>query len=78
MASDVFYCSEISYITIPETVEYVEYNAFRSCNDLKRVFVCNKQTEFEYGAFRSCPNVLLICPQGSYADYFASNTVSHI
>ena len=61
IADKAFYCSIVSYITLPDTIEYIGEQAFRSCSALLKIYNLEDTqiTRVNAGTFESCPNLAI-------------------
>ena len=76
------YCSNLTYITVPETVTKISEYAFRYCSNLKSVTIPKAVTSIGANAFESCSSLTSITiPEtvtsiGTYAFRYCSNLTS--
>ena len=66
--------SRVVSVTLPDTVEEIDWFAFSECVSLKTVTVGSALSEIGYGAFDGCSSALtLVCKKGSYTEQYAKS-----
>ena len=64
--NQAFYeCSELSSITIPESVSSIGYDAFSGCSGLSSISIPNSVTSIGNGAFSNCSNLKSVTIPGT-------------
>lgn len=54
---DVFAYSDITSVTIPEGVKYINYGAFKQCTTLKNIMLPNSLVRINASAFKECTSL---------------------
>lgn len=54
---DVFAYSDITSVTIPEGVKYINYGAFQQCTSLKNIMLPNSLVRINASAFKECTSL---------------------
>ena len=62
------YCSNLKYVTIPETVTYISYLAFSECNGLESIVIPNSVTMIDDDAFWKCAGLINVTIPDSVND----------
>jgi len=66
--------SNVTKVTIPNTVREIGWFAFAGCASLEEIVIPSSVTSIEYGAFDYCPKAMKIyCSAGSYAEAYAQS-----
>ena len=52
-----FYGSEICGVKIPQSVEFIDVQAFLCCNNLKKIVIPKSVQAMEYAIFEDCDNL---------------------
>lgn len=52
---------KLEYVCVPDSVLYVDENAFRGCLALREVYLGRNIGSLESGAFANCPSLALVC-----------------
>ena len=72
-------CTNLTDITIPDSVTFIEELAFYGCSSLNTITIPDTVTEIGAGAFRECTALeTIVLPEGltEYADYLFWNCTS--
>ena len=59
-------CSQITTITLPDTITSIGASAFMGCTSLKSIDLPESVTEIAQGAFDECPNIMVTYKDRSY------------
>ena len=70
-----YYCTYLTSITIPNSVMYIENQAFEGCTRLKSITIPDSVTEIEYSAFSACTSLTEIKVATKNANYVSVNGV---
>ncbi|MBQ8860847.1 MAG: leucine-rich repeat protein [Ruminococcus sp.] len=74
VSSYVFHsCSELTEVTLPDTVTTIEENAFAYCDNLKKIVIPATVTYIDGEAFSGSDNVVIHCYENSLAHRYAVN-----
>jgi hypothetical protein len=69
-----FAANQLTSVTIPKNVKYVDFGAFDVNQQLKSVTVLSSDTTFGWGAFEFCSGDLTVyAPKGSAAEVYAKD-----
>ena len=73
IADNAFQNTDLSSVSIPETVESIGWFAFESCAALKMVIVSKNVNEIGFNAFANCKDLVIYAPESSYAYQYAKS-----
>jgi len=73
IGSEAFDGTDIVSITLPSTVTYIDWFAFRSCSILTDIYIPASVTKISYGTFDGSTKVKIHCDSGSYAEKYAKS-----
>ena len=65
------FCANLEIVEIPSTVGTIGSEAFSGCESLKKLFIPESVKYIDPSAFTYCSQLVLRCPDGSYAHRFA-------
>ena len=70
---EAFKYAQLQYISLPDTVTYIESFAFSTCDELKAVYIPASVTEIGENAFVGLKNCTIYCEAPSKPDGWAEN-----
>lgn len=78
IGENAFRGTSVVSVELPYSVTKIGWFAFANCVSLAQATLPASVESIGYGAFDGCPNLILICPAGSYAaGYAASFALPH-
>lgn len=65
-------CSSLREVKIPSNTLSLGEKAFSGCKELARIYIPASVTRIGDDAFRDCENIVIECPENSFAEAYAS------
>lgn len=68
---EAFKGADCTEVILPERLKKIDWFAFSSCEQLKKVYIPSSVSKIEYGAFDGADRIVIVCVKDSYAYKYA-------